>query len=72
MSTIWQNMIVYLIVAGCVAWVLWRVFHSIRQSREGVTLCAGCTKPCEIKQQFEEKQRSCARNVKKTKKTCCD
>lgn len=66
-----QQIIVWLIVAACVALVGKHIYRIFSNMGDNGNPCAHCSKGCAIHRAMEEKQCDCKKMHKKKKNCCC-
>ncbi|MDR0893561.1 MAG: hypothetical protein LBN24_13295 [Mediterranea sp.] len=67
----WQEWVVGVLVALCIARVLYEVYLFFWRSPEKNNPCDSCASGCALKDMMSEKQHRCAVHGKKMKKNCC-
>lgn len=67
----WQQIVVIVLLAICIAWIGYRAYMFFRQMREAKNPCATCVTGCELKQLLDNKQKECSAKKEKINKKCC-
>jgi hypothetical protein len=71
MMIYWQQWVVGVLVALCVARVFYDIYLFFRRANRKQNPCDSCVSGCALKDMMSAKQHECAANGKKTKKKCC-
>jgi hypothetical protein len=65
-----QDIIVYLILAGCLVWICFRIYHIISASRRNESMCNCCSCGCSRSKRGTVRHEECENNQDKDKKSC--
>lgn len=63
-----QEIIVYLIVLGCVGWILSHLFSFVKRTNKGESPCDSCATGCELRDLYKAKQLECEKEKETIKK----